>query len=151
MSSVSLSPRGNTKDLSRRSLTDLSEELGEEIHREEVTDLDISSNRLSSLPSWVSRLFIDLQKLDISSNRLSELPIEICSLHRLQILNAKHNHMKSLPKDFGNLGGLKELNLAGNGFEHFPQQLCFLVGLEYLHLGSNHISQLSPLIKRLKR
>ena len=144
-------PRGNTKDLSRRSLVDLSEDLGEEIHREEVTDLDISSNRLSSLPSWISRLFVDLHKLDISSNRLSELPVEICSLHRLQILNAKHNHMKSLPKDFGKLRGLKELNLAGNGFELFPEQLCGLGGLEYLHLGSNHIVKISPLIQKLKR
>lgn len=139
------------RNLSSKSLSDLSESLGEEIHEEKVTHLDLSSNRLASLPSSVSRVFSNLLKLDVSSNGLTELPVEFCELHRLQILHAKHNRMKSLPKNFGKLVGLMELNLSGNGFEHFPLQLCALDGLEYLHLGGNHITWITPLIKRLKR
>lgn len=139
------------RDLSGRSLSNLSEEVGEEIYRDGVTQLDLSSNRLTSLSSSICRLFSNLLSLDISSNRLTEFPVELCSLHRLQILHAKHNHMKSLPRNFDKLIGLKELNLAGNGFEHFPSQLCDLEGLEYLHLGSNHIAWITPHIKCLKR
>lgn len=138
-------------NLSGTSLSDLSDALADEIHRRKVTHLDLSSNRLSSLPRSVSRTFSHLHRLDISSNNISELPVELCDLHRLQILNAKHNRMKSLPKDFGRLVSLRELNLSGNGFEHFPLQLCSLGGLEYLHLGGNYIAWITPHIKRLKR
>lgn len=139
------------RDLSGRSLNDFSEVLGEEIYRDGVTTLDISENRLSSLPPSISRLFSNLTTLDLSANGFTELPVEICSLHRLQILQAKRNRMKSLPKDFHKLVCLKKLNLAGNGFEQFPEQLYGLQGLEYLHLGSNHIARITPQIKRMKR
>lgn len=140
-----------TKNLSGKALSRLPDQLAEELRREEVTHLDISSNRLSSLPGSVSRTFSSLHKLDISSNGLSELPVEFCELDRLQILVAKHNRMKSLPKNFDRLVGLREVNLSGNGFEHFPEQLCGLEGLEYLHLGGNHVAWITPSIKRLKR
>ena len=149
MSSVARQSR--VRDLSGRSLRDLSDDLGEEIYRDGVTRLDISSNRLTSLSRAISHHFSILLYLDISSNRLTEFPLQLCSLHRLQVLHAKHNHMKSLPASFVNLVGLKELNLAGNGFEHFPLQLCGMGGLEYLHLGSNFIRSVSPHIKGLKR
>ena len=139
------------KDLSSRSLHQLSVESLEEIHKSKVTHLNLSSNRITSLQPDVSVFFSGLLQLDISSNNLTELPVEICSLHRLQILIAKHNRMKSLPKDFGRLVGLRELNLSGNGFEHFPLQLCELEGLESLQLGANQISYIPPQIRRLKR
>lgn len=143
--------RLHDRDLSGRSLSDLSEEVGEEIYRDGVTRLDISSNRLRTLSRSICRLFSNLLSLDISSNGLTEFPLELCSLHRLQVLQAKHNRMKSLPQDFDRLIGLKKLNLAGNGFEHFPLQLCGLEGLEDLHLGSNHIAWITPQIRGLKR
>ncbi len=139
------------KDLSNRSLSQLSEECLEDIHEAKVTHLDLSSNRLTSLQPTVSLLLSNLRQLDISSNNLSELPMEICSLHRLEILLAKHNRMKSLPRDFVRLVGLKKLNLSGNGFEHFPLQLCELDGLESLQLGANHIAYVPPQIRKLKR
>lgn len=140
-----------SRDLSGRGLSDLEEGLGEEIYRDGVTRLDISCNRLTSLPRTISHHFSNLLFLDISSNRLTEFPLQLCSLHRLQFLHAKHNHMKSLPAGFANLVSLKKLNLAGNGFEHFPLQLCRMEGLEYLHLGSNFIRSISPHVKGLKR
>ena len=138
-------------DLSNQSRTDLAEECLREILKAKVTHLNLSSNRLTSLPPSISHYFSNLQQLDISSNNLTELPVEICSLHRLQILHAKHNRMKSLPRDFGRLKALKELNLSGNGLEHFPAQLCELEGLESLQLGANHIASLPPQIQKLKR
>lgn len=143
--------RLNGRDLSGRSLSDLSEEVGEDIYRDGVTKLDISSNRLRTLSRSICRLFSNLLSLDISSNGLTEFPIELCSLHRLEILQAKHNHMKSLPQGFDKLISLKELNFAGNGFENFPLQLCGLERLEYLHLGSNHIAWITPRIRGLQR
>lgn len=138
------------RDLSNTSLSDLSEELGEEIYREKVTHLDLSSNRLATLPASVSRIFFNLSSLDISSNALSEFPVQLCSLHRLQVLYAKHNRMKSLPKGFARLRRLKELHLSGNCFDHFPLQLCELEGLEYLHFGGNQIAWITPLVRGLK-
>jgi Leucine-rich repeat (LRR) protein len=138
------------RNLSGRSLSDLSEEISEEVYRDGTTKLDLSNNRLSTLSPSISRLFSNLISLDISSNRLTEFPLELCSLHRLQVLHAKHNRVKSLPGGFQKLVGLRELNLGGNGFEQFPLQLCGLRGLEYLHLGSNHIRCITPHIRGLK-
>lgn len=148
---VDMSTAPHRLDLSSQGLNDLSEETGEEIHRSGIKDLDLSLNRLASLPPSISRHFSNLLKLDISSNAFSELPLELCSLHGLQALTAKHNQMKSLPRDFHKLAGLRSLNLAGNCFEHFPQELCDLGDLQELHLGSNRISWITPSIKRLKR
>lgn len=139
------------KDLSNNSLSDLSDELEEEIVRAKVTILNLSSNRLNSLPPSVATAFSNLLSLDISSNGLTELPLEFCSLHKLKILNMKHNSMKSLPEGFGGLKGLRELNLSGNRFDQFSLQLCEMEGLEFLHLGGNFISYIPPSIKRLKR
>ena len=139
------------RDLSNHSLDDLSEDFGHDILRDRVTDLDLSSNYLKSLPPFVSKAFSNIISLDISYNRLTELPLEFCSLQQIRTLHAKCNGMKSLPEGFGRLKSLKKLNLSGNSFEHFPLQICELDGLEYLHLGANFISHITHSIKKLKR
>ena len=137
------------KDFSHQDLYDLSLTMGEGIQRDKVTELDLSSNLLTSLPQNVSFSFSNLQSLDISSNMVSELPPGFCTLLKLQTLNLKKNRLKCLPERFGDLKGLRKLNLSGNWFQQFPVQLCVLDSLEYLHLGGNSIANVPPSIKNL--
>lgn len=138
-------------DLSQKSLNVFTEESGDELYQEKVTSLDLSSNYLTTFSPSVSTTFSNLLTLDISENRFTEFPVQLCALHRLQVLSGKLNQMKSLPRDFSQLRNLKKLNLSGNRFELFPPQLCELEGLEYVHVGGNAISYIPPSIKRLKR
>ena len=138
------------RDLSRQDLLDLSVEVAEEILREKVTVLDLSSNFLTSLCEAVVSTFSNLQSLGLAANMLTELPVGLCSLHKLQSLNLKRNRLKCIPEGFGNMKGLRELNLSGNLLHKFPIQLCALGRLEYLHLGGNSITDVPSSIKNLK-
>lgn len=56
-----------------------------------ITDMNLSNNLLTSLPSQFCVFFFDLQVLNLSNNRI-----------------------KALPDDFGNLSSLYHLNLSNN-------------------------------------
>ncbi|MBD2392382.1 leucine-rich repeat domain-containing protein, partial [Aphanizomenon flos-aquae] len=54
--------------------------------KDEVTELDLSNNQISSLPPEIVQL-TNLQSLDISFNQISSLPPEIGQLTNLQFLD----------------------------------------------------------------
>ncbi|XP_048886812.1 leucine-rich repeat serine/threonine-protein kinase 1 isoform X1 [Brienomyrus brachyistius] len=83
-----------------------------------ITQLDLSSNSLSSLPSVVPWGLIHLQTLDLSSNQLKELPDTrssqeiICS--QLREVNLSQNELSSLPIGLLHLTRLQKLIAAKN-------------------------------------
>uniref|UniRef100_A0A3P8N5J4 non-specific serine/threonine protein kinase n=1 Tax=Astatotilapia calliptera TaxID=8154 RepID=A0A3P8N5J4_ASTCA len=83
-----------------------------------ITQLDLSSNCLSSLPSVVPWGLISLRTLDLSNNELQELPLAnnsqevICS--SLQQVNLSENQLSSLPPGLLHLTHIQKLSAAKN-------------------------------------
>ncbi|XP_007561192.1 leucine-rich repeat protein 1 [Poecilia latipinna] len=76
--------------------------------------LDLSQNRLQSLPARFCQLR-ELMNLKLDDNKLAGLPLQIGRLSKLRFLSAAHNQLTVLPADFFKLS-LENLDLFGNPF-----------------------------------
>lgn len=115
--------------------------------------LDLSQNRLQSLPSRFCQLR-ELMNLKLDDNKLAGLPLQIGRLSKLKFLSAAHNQLTVLPADFFKLS-LENLDLFGNPFvqpnplDH-TMQLAFPLPLQEiasravvdLRLGYNSVTLL---------
>lgn len=138
-----------------------------------LTDLDLSSNQLTSIPptlfllSKLKRLNISenqlrtlpdditswgkLESLSLSRNHLTELPASMGQLHTLRRLIVNHNNIKALPREIGHLTALEHLHVASNGLTGIPLELCSCVRLRVLNLQDNAIAALPVQIHRLNQ
>jgi small GTP-binding protein len=116
--------------------------------KDEVTELDLSNNQISSLPPEIVQL-TNLQTLDISDNQISSLPPEIVQLTNLQFLNISDNQISSLPPEIVQLTNLQSLDIGGNQIRSLPREIFQLTNLQSLNIGGNQISSLPPEIVQL--
>ncbi|KAK0589050.1 hypothetical protein LWI29_008982 [Acer saccharum] len=107
----------------------------------DVTELDLSENRIMALPSSLGGLKA-LKKLDIHSNQLINLPDSIGELINLIDLDLHANRLKSLPASFGNLINLLNLDLSSNQLTHLPETIGCLTSLEKLNVETNELEVL---------
>ncbi|KAI1723060.1 leucine rich repeat domain-containing protein [Ditylenchus destructor] len=107
-----------------------------------LTYLDLSGNRLNSLPE--SLFFLRLKVLLLGSNRLENINPEIRRLGScLEELDISDNRLKTLPIETGQLAALRVLNLSGNMLESLPQELGLLAHtLKVLDLSNNRLTHL---------
>ncbi len=135
-------------DLSYFSLTNFSPILTTIPLTSRLTDLNLSNNQLSSLPSEISYLE-NLNGLDLHNNQLSSLPFQFGSLKKLCYLNLSKNHFVTLPSLIGNLENLSELFLAHNKLSSLPRKIGNLKQLFQLDLKSNRLRTLPKTIGNL--
>ncbi|KAG0345201.1 Leucine-rich repeat serine/threonine-protein kinase 2 [Podila humilis] len=103
-----------------------------------LTELDLSRNRLSSLPENLTSLVPYLSYLNLSHNQFREVPLELCRLHNLQVLIMSQNHIQGpFPHQMcSSLTQLKTLRLCANEITSLPHTLARLDKLESLSMGS---------------
>lgn len=78
-----------------------------------ITDLDLTSNKLTSLPSELSQLKY-LRTVRVKYNLLTEVPLVLCELEQCMILDLAGNQITDVPSDITRLKQLRELDLSGN-------------------------------------
>lgn len=105
-----------------------------------ITRLSLSEN-LSEFPMAILSLAESLEILDLSNNRLSSLPDEIAQLHKLKIIFASNNCFTQLPEGLGACQSLEMVGFKSNQIESvseraLPKQLRWLI------LTDNKIEQL---------
>ena len=105
---------------------------------EKVCRLDLTGQKLTVLPSSVSKLK-NLRAIYLTSNYLSQFPPELFSLTNLEEINLSENLITSVPKDIQLLKQLHVLNLTGNNVESLPPEIGDLTNLTTLLLGSNNL------------
>jgi hypothetical protein len=157
---------------------ELSLALGLEEFPREILDLahlevlDLSGNRLKSLPSDFPRLknlkilFLsgnefkvvpevlgecqNLEMVGFKSNRISHLPAEALP-QSLRWLILTDNRLRALPERLGTCTRLQKLMLAGNCLESVPDSFARLGRLELLRLSANALDRLPAWIWELPR
>ncbi|KAF9351584.1 Leucine-rich repeat serine/threonine-protein kinase 2 [Mortierella sp. AD094] len=103
-----------------------------------LTELDLSRNRLSSLPADMTSLVPFLYYLNLSHNQFTEVPMELCKLAHLQVLIMSQNRIEGpFPHQLcSSLSQLKTLKLCSNQITSLPHTLARLDKLESLSMGS---------------
>ncbi|XP_020205898.1 plant intracellular Ras-group-related LRR protein 5 [Cajanus cajan] len=107
----------------------------------DVTEVDISENRLMALPTTIGGLKA-LTKLDLHSNQLINLPHSFGELINLVYLDLHANRLRSLPATFGNLTNLIDLDLSSNAFTDLPEIIGNLSSLKTLNVETNELEEL---------
>ncbi|MDD5716899.1 MAG: protein kinase [Sulfuricurvum sp.] len=165
---------GELKGITRLTLSDNLSVFPEEIYdlAETLEILDLSNNRLHSLPEDLSRL----SKLKIaffSNNLFNHLPSSFKQCTRLYMLGFKgnqiekfdedilpesiswliltDNRLQSLPRSIGKLVKLQKCALAGNRLESLPDEMAMCRNLELLRLSANNLHELPVWLWRLPK
>lgn len=110
--------------------------------------MDISDNKVLSLPAAALARLPKLKRLKADYNRIGALSYEILrSVQGLEELSLAYNIIREIPKNtFQDLNNLKILNLYGNQIASLDEDTFAgtEANLEYLDLGYNIIEQISP-------
>jgi len=107
-----------------------------------LRSLDLSKNRIPSLPGGVIGAFKMLKTLKIDENRLALLPPEIGNLVKLETLIVAGNLLTYLPETLASLKSLKELDAHQNHIKVFPRSILSLPKLDMVNLSRNKLEQL---------
>ncbi|XP_068649946.1 plant intracellular Ras-group-related LRR protein 5-like isoform X2 [Aristolochia californica] len=107
----------------------------------DITELNLSENRIMALPSSISSLKC-LAKLDIHSNQLINLPEAIGELSSLVDLDLHANRLKSLLASIGNLTNIINLDLSSNQLSVLPVAIGNLTRLKRLTVETNDLEEL---------
>jgi leucine-rich repeat protein SHOC2 len=125
----------------------------ERSHKERIPaidkfELNLASNRLTTLPNSISKLDY-LTELNLKRNQLTSLPKDIGNLSNLAKLNLEDNRLTSLAKSIGNLSSLTILCLAGNKLVNLPVNIVSLSSLTELNLANNQLTSLPERLGKL--
>ena len=109
--------------------------------------MDLSDNKVLSLPAVALSRLPNLKRLKIDYNRIGALDYDILrSLKGLEELSLAHNIIREIPEGtFKDLRDLKILNLYGNKIAELSMEtfLGLEDSLEYMDLGYNIIDRVS--------
>ncbi|KAI9497654.1 phosphatase 2C-domain-containing protein [Zychaea mexicana] len=102
-----------------------------------LTDLDLSSCMLSSLPEDVFLYTPLLEELVLDSNTLNSIPTSIGALRKLLRLSVQNNFLDSLPSEISKLSELKVLDAQKNNLKMLPKEIWLCASLQTLNCSSN--------------
>lgn len=99
--------------------------------------LDLSMSELSVVPVREIAALKKVTDLDLSSNQITSLPDDFCTLKNLVKLDLSSNKLRSLPEQFGKLENLQHLDLYKNSLETLPISFVHLKQLRWLDVKDN--------------
>ncbi|KAL5013850.1 hypothetical protein ScPMuIL_008120, partial [Solemya velum] len=113
-----------------------------------LTELNLSFNKLMTLPEGLNNNLPNLVKLQLKHNNLKILPDSDLGLKALKTLELSHNCISSIPEDFlKSCISLETFKMSNNKLESLPSEnvAIRLVKLNKIILRKNMISERDPL------
>ncbi|CAD6213875.1 GSCOCG00011107001-RA-CDS [Cotesia congregata] len=125
----------------------------DEIKEEEanVSELELIQKDLNSVSDNFFKRYCNLLKLDLSDNRLSSLPSAITCLIKLETLILDRNQFREVPQVLEELECLKELSIVNNRLEDFPENFGALLKAEKINFSGNCIKFLPTSWEKMTR
>jgi hypothetical protein len=105
-----------------------------------ITRLDLSAG-LSEFPEAIYSLADSLEVLNLSGNRLSSLPTDLPRLHKLRIVFCSDNQFTEVPAVLGQCAQLQMIGFKSNQIRHLPAA-ALPVNLRWLILTDNQLDAL---------
>ena len=131
-----------TLDLSDCQLMQLPDAIFHLMRNTHITALSLSANLIKRLPSKLGTTFTTLQSLDISHNRLSSLPEELEHLVELESLDMSSNSFLELPPVLARLPSLRRLVGRKNYISSLQvEAVLSSPSLEHLNLEENPLEK----------
>lgn len=121
-------------------------ELHEAKRNIQILELDVSHNRLETLPTDINQLH-DLVHLDCSNNILENIPV--ITFKHLEQLKFSNNQLAKFPDQITDLSTLKSLDLSYNYLTELPDTIAKLTALLDLNVSFNRLTKLSERIYKL--
>ncbi len=122
----------------------------EEVEKNKLPHLDLSSFRLGSVPEQIGRL-THLESLNLLGNSLTQLPEFLGNLTRLHTLHLSFNALTVLPPFIAKLTKLRKLDLAYNRLFGLPEAIGRLAELQTLDLANNRLHDLPESMNGLQQ
>jgi len=136
-------------NLTESSIVEFPGELLDSVLLKKIRALDLSSNKLPSIPPAVESYEV-LKSLILENNKIRCIPDEIGKLTKLEILNISKNLLTELPSTLCHLKSLREMNASENALRKFPTQLGGLRNLCHVNLAHNKITEVPDGISSLE-
>ena len=111
------------------------------LSRTPVEEINLGSNKLSSLPVEFSRIDT-LKILWLEDNEFDQFPTCVCQLKELKELRMSGNCIKFVPSLISAVQNLETLSLDRNELTEFPEGILKLPELQHLWLRQNQIKEL---------
>ena len=123
-------------NLSNNRLSSLPEEFA--LRASSLRTLALNDNALTDLP-WTIAGMRSLSSLHVAHNALvsSGLPTALWALSALRTLDLSYNKLSELPSGIGDLANLADLRLSGNALSGLPSELGRITSLEALYAADN--------------
>ncbi|GAB0094855.1 leucine-rich repeat-containing protein 40 [Sergentomyia squamirostris] len=131
--------RHKSLNLSLKELIDIPDSVFADAVKANVTCINLSRNKLESIPSGLETLSSITTEVDLSVNLLKILPDFLSQFGNLRYLNVSSNLLEDLPESLGLVITLRELNIASNRLRNIPNCIYHLTNLEILQASGNQI------------
>ena len=105
---------------------------------ENIETLDLSWNKITTIPPESFFKLRQLTTVDLSFNELLAIPQDLSVLDRVRVLDLASNFIDFLPPEFDQLN-LEEFYMAHNKLVQFPHELRDMMSLKILDLAGNEI------------
>lgn len=109
--------------------------------RPTVTAINVANNYLDGL-HHAFFILLNMTHLDISYNRIKSIPGQIGNLRELVWFNADGNILAALPSSLAYIQGIEYISACENSIGEIPEEFRELTTLHTLSLSSNRISTL---------
>lgn len=124
-----------------KGLAEIPENVFEDARKAEISVIDLSKNKLATLPEGLCSIGGLISELNLNNNLLSEIQPFVAQFIHIKYLNISCNHLTILPPEVGQLVSMRELNIANNRFVEFPSCIYELTHLEILLACDNKIEE----------
>lgn len=115
------------------------------LKRQNLREIDLSSNNLQYVTKGVFNNFLNLQKLILSRNKIINIFEESFNgLSKLETLDLSENNLTMLTNVFTPLKNLQHLNLSRNNLEFIHENYFNNWLLQHLDVSHNNLRKLAP-------
>ena len=105
--------------------------------------VDMSHNKLDSLPDRLLFWCSSVRKFDVSNNHLKELCSEIGALENVQLVDVSNNRLTVLPEESTRMKKLVKLSLGGNLLRNLDKRISDLPDLKVLLCNRNKLESIT--------